>query len=154
MTRRDRLARIRLLAHDLEAVLDGKLDRILDRHLAHHLALELRRALERDGDARLREVYRRVLWLEFAVERNYLATASFEPMVAAARMIRLELEPRPDSRLLDLAVAVLPPCHQARYHEEFRAELADLPPARRIPHAVRLLSRSWLLRRALQGESR
>ncbi|MBB5959278.1 hypothetical protein FHS29_005898 [Saccharothrix tamanrassetensis] len=150
MTRRDRLARIRLLAHDLEAVLDGKLDRILDRKLAHHLALELRRALERNKDVRLREVYERVLWLEFAVERNYLATASFEPMVAAARIIRLELEPHPDSRLLGLAVAVLPPSHQARYQEEFRAELADLPPSRRVPHALRLLSRSWTLRRALQ----
>jgi hypothetical protein len=151
MSRRDRLTRIRLLAHDLEAVLGGKLDRILDRKLAHHLALELRRALERNDDARLREVYERVRWLEVAVERNFLATASFEPMAAAARIIREELEPRPNSRLLSIAVAVLPPCHQARYHEEFRAELADLPRGKRLPHAVGLLSRSWMLRRALQG---
>ncbi len=150
--RRDRLARIRLLAHDLEVVLDGKLDRILDRKLAHHLALELRRALERNGDLRLRAVYDRVLWLEFAVERNVLATASFEPMAAAARMIRLELEPRPSSRLLNAAVAVLPTGYQAHYYEEFRAELADLPASRRIPYTLRLLSRSWSLRRVLQAD--
>ncbi|MFI9814662.1 hypothetical protein [Saccharothrix variisporea] len=152
MTRRDRHARIRRLAHDLEAVLGGDLGRILDRKLAHDLALELRRALERDGDPRLGEVYERVRWLEFAVERNVLATASFKPMAAAARIIRLELEPQQDHRLLSVAVAVLPHDHRARYHEEFRAELADLPRSHRLPHALRLLSRSWTLRRALRGD--
>lgn len=152
MTRRDRHARIRRLAHDLDEVLGGDLGRILDRKLAHDLALELRRALERADDPRLREVYERVRWLEVAVERNVLATASFTPMAAAARIVRLELEPRPDSRLLSAAVAVLPHTHRARYHEEFLAELADLPRSRRVPHALRLLSRSWTLRRALRGD--
>ncbi|XVS66930.1 hypothetical protein ACQPYE_12975 [Actinosynnema sp. CA-299493] len=160
--RRRRLAHISALARELETALDGKLDRILDRKLAHDLAVELRRAIERGrvvDDLRLFEVYERVRALESAVEVevNFRATVSFGPLSAGARMIRAELEEieRTDvesgsaSRVIAVAIAVLPVHHQARYGEEFRAELADLPRHKRVAHAVGLVSRSLVLRRAL-----
>ena len=161
MTRRQRLAHISALARELETALDGKLDRILDRKLAHDLALELRRAIERGrvfDDLRLFEVCERVRALESAVEVNFRATSSFGPLLDRARVIRAELEEIERNpvesgsagKVIAVAIAVLPVHHQARYGEEFRAELADLPRHRRIPHALGLVSRSLLLRRALR----
>ncbi|QQQ78653.1 hypothetical protein IOD16_09480 [Saccharothrix sp. 6-C] len=159
MTRRRRLAHVSALARELETALDGKLDRILDRKLAHDLALELRRAIERSRvvDVRLVEVCERVRALESAVEVNFRGTTSFGPLLDRARSIRVGLEEvertsaeaGPANRLIETAVAVLPAHHRARYGEEFRAELADLPRHRRIPHAIGLVSRSLRLRRAL-----
>ncbi|MER5266405.1 hypothetical protein ABTZ99_30380 [Actinosynnema sp. NPDC002837] len=158
--RRRRLAHISALARELETALDGKLDRILDRKLAHDLALELRRAIERGrvfDDVRLFEVYERVRALESAVEVNFRATVSFGPLLDSARSIRVgleEVERTPvesgsAGKVVAVAIAVLPAHHQARYGEEFRAELADLPRHQRVPHALGLVSRSLLLRRAL-----
>lgn len=160
--RRRRLAKINALARDLESALSGKLDRILDRKLAHDLALELRWAIERSrviDDLRLFEVHERVRALESAVEKNFHATADFGPLSAGARSIRLDLEEiartavesGPSHKVVAAAVAVLPLPHQARFSEEFRAELADLPRGKRLPHAVGLVSRSVALRRALLG---
>lgn len=160
--RRRRLANIGALARNLESALNGKLDRILERKMAHDLAVELRWAIERSrvvDDLRLFEVYERVRVLESAVERNCLGTADFGPLSAGARSIRVDLEEiartsadaGPSHKVVGVAVAVLPLAHQARYSEEFRAELAELPRAKRLTHAVGLVSRSMVLRRALLG---
>lgn len=53
-----------------------------------------------------------------------------------------------------LAVRLLPPADRARYREEFAAELADLPRVDQAPHAIRLVGRSWSLRRSLTGRGR
>jgi DnaK suppressor protein len=50
-----------------------------------------------------------------------------------------------------LAVRLLPPADRARYREEFATELADLPRCEQAPYAVRLVCRSWSLRRSLTG---
>ncbi len=51
-----------------------------------------------------------------------------------------------------LAVRLLPPVDRARYREEFATELADLPRCDQAPYAVRLVCRSWSLRRSLTGK--
>ncbi|MFI9009210.1 hypothetical protein ACIGNX_18480 [Actinosynnema sp. NPDC053489] len=161
--RRRRLANLVTLARDLEVALNGKLDRILDRKLAHDLAVELRWAIERSrviDDLRLFEVYERVRELESAVESHCLGKAGFGPLSAGARSIRVDLDTiarttvpsGPAEKLVALAVAALPLPHQARFSEEFRAELADLPRGRRWGHALGLVCRSPGLRRALVGE--
>ncbi|GGP63563.1 hypothetical protein [Saccharothrix coeruleofusca] len=156
MTRRRRVRQLCALARELERALDGKLDRILDRKLAHEVSLELKRAIERSRiwDLRLLRLYERVRLLESTVERNYHATASFSPMRCDAHAIRVALEeiercPADQARLVGWAVSLLPLRHRTRYFEEYLAELADLPRVKRVPHALRLLSRSCVLRRAL-----
>ncbi|MEU4745882.1 hypothetical protein AB0G02_36210, partial [Actinosynnema sp. NPDC023658] len=146
MSRRQRrLAAISALAGELETALGGKLDRILDRKLAHDLAVELRWAIERSrviDDLRLFEVYERVRALEAAVEKNLHATSCFGPLSDGARSIRVDLEEiartavecGPSYKVVALAVTSLPLPHQARFSEEFRAELADLPRGKRLPH--------------------
>jgi hypothetical protein len=62
---------------------------------------------------------------------------------------------RAASRLVAIAVAVLPRAHQGRYAEEFRSELFELASAatprwRQIGYAMRLLDRAWVLRAELR----
>ncbi|MGH4014124.1 MAG: hypothetical protein ACRDSL_09395 [Pseudonocardiaceae bacterium] len=51
--------------------------------------------------------------------------------------------------LVALAVRVLPARDQPRYREEFHTELVELRRRYRLGHALRVLSRTWELRRAL-----
>lgn len=156
-TDRRRLNHILQLADSLEHVLDEKLDRILDRSLAHDLAVELRRAIERSKDYRLNHVHELACVLESTLERNLMATSSFDGATLLVSEIRLRITRRilapqtllPCRRLVAFAVSFLPCCHRIRYEEEFRAELADLAPRKQVPHALRLVARSLVLRRAL-----
>jgi len=52
----------------------------------------------------------------------------------------------------DLALRLLSPVDRQRFREEWAAELADLPRRDQAPHAFRLLSRSWYLRRELSDK--
>jgi hypothetical protein len=52
-----------------------------------------------------------------------------------------------------LAVRMLPPAQRARYRQEFRAELAELPRIDQAPYAFRLVSHAWWLRRELEGKA-
>lgn len=54
-------------------------------------------------------------------------------------------------RMVRLAVRLLPGPWQARYREEFRAELAQLCPSERSAYARQVLADAWQLRRALAG---
>jgi len=155
---RRRLNDVHELAQALNNVLHRKLGRILDRSLAHDLAVELRREIERTKDPRLHHLHELACVLESTLERNLMATSSFDPTVTMADLLARELDgvvhaPVPSRtrcrRLVGLAVTFLPVGHQARYEEEFRAELADLPAHKQVPHAIRLVTRSLVLRRAL-----
>lgn len=155
--RRRQLNHIIALADSLGHVLEEKLDRILDRSLAHDLAVELRRAIERSKDSRLNHVHELACVLESTLERNLMATSSFDGASLLLDEIRVRLLRRthapqtlePCRRLVTLAVTFLPTCHRDRYEEEFRAELADLRPRKQVPHALRLVTRSLVLRLAL-----
>lgn len=48
-----------------------------------------------------------------------------------------------------MALRFIPPKHQARYSDEWTAELHDLPVTERKFYAMRLMWRSWALRRSL-----
>jgi hypothetical protein len=50
-----------------------------------------------------------------------------------------------------LAVVLLPASHRGRYHEEFRAELRDLPPNQQIDYAMRQCLQALALRRGLMA---
>jgi hypothetical protein len=52
-------------------------------------------------------------------------------------------------RMVRVAVRLLPRSWQARYREEYRAELARLCPSERYEYARRVLAGAWRLRRAL-----
>jgi hypothetical protein len=52
-----------------------------------------------------------------------------------------------------LSVRLLPPGDRLRYREEFAAELAGLPRIDQAPYAIRLIARTWSLRRSLRGKS-
>jgi hypothetical protein len=54
-------------------------------------------------------------------------------------------------RMVRVAVRLLPRPWQARYREEYRAELARLYPSERYEYARRVLAGAWQLRRALAG---
>lgn len=53
--------------------------------------------------------------------------------------------------VLEVAVRVLPVGHRARYDEEFRGELVELPRQDQLGHALRLLGGCWSLRREVIG---
>ncbi|HEX3790501.1 MAG TPA: hypothetical protein VHW44_21730 [Pseudonocardiaceae bacterium] len=56
------------------------------------------------------------------------------------------------SLLLTGSVArLLPVGQRRRYAEEFRSELRELAPRSQVAYAVRLIGRSWSLRRSLAG---
>jgi hypothetical protein len=51
-----------------------------------------------------------------------------------------------------LSVRLLEPVHRERYREEWRAEILSLPRRDQAPHALRLLSRAWFMRRELSDK--
>jgi hypothetical protein len=68
-------------------------------------------------------------------------------------LVLVDLPERPRSSrarlghvVLAIAVRLLPPSERARYLEEFRAELLDVPPNTRLSHALSLLRGVFVLR--------
>jgi len=53
-----------------------------------------------------------------------------------------------------LALLLLPCPDRERYGQEYASELAELPQRGQARHVIRLVSRSWSLRRALKGADR
>lgn len=74
-----------------------------------------------------------------------LLEAGVEPEAVAGGM---------SGALVGLAVLMLPAPHRARYSEEFRAELFDTDPRRRVRHAARIVASALPLRASLQPRSR
>jgi hypothetical protein len=55
--------------------------------------------------------------------------------------------------LIGLAVLLLPPRHRSRYHEEFRAEVRDLPSNEQVGYAIRQCAQALALRAGLMAQA-
>jgi hypothetical protein len=105
-----------------------------------------------NAQSRVLEVAQRRADAWRAVSKLAAASLSQSPAATPAP------EPKPAQaakKMLQLAVRLVPTGHQARYREEFRAELnevaRDVGKCRQIAYVLRLSSRVWSLRRELLG---
>ena len=138
--------RVRALAGALADARDRVRLRDLDRPLAHGLARDLDRAR---AHARA---------LAFALANNLahavgrvLSLAPLAVIDGSGANVDTAVPSRGCRRLVTLVVRVLPAGQRARYAEEFRTEMGELPRDKQLGYGLRLLIRSWTLRRVLLG---